>query len=258
MPNFKTPFTNTLTGTIPELVNASCLKRGTWLAQGNSTTILTAGMLTPTAVGTATARNWANTDIFTRTKRLGYVSSASGGSLTEAYAAGLQFCGGTARDGGFIFQAIVGISDAATVSGARMFVGMLGSASAMTNAEITSLTNIIGFGQVAADTSMRVVWNGGGTAQSINLGTNFPMTAGNLYEFGLVQQPGSSEVQWSVYKINGDIDGAAENTYFRSGVISSNLPALTQGLAPHVMRTNNATALAVAFDLAELNVASYL
>jgi len=217
-------------------------------------------MLAPTAVGTATARNWANTSILTRTKRLGYVSaSGSTGQLTEAYGAGLQFHGGSATDGGIIFRCLFAVTDGSSVSGARMFVGMAGTASALTNAEPTALTNAIGFAQVAADTNMRVMWNdGSGTASSIDLGTNFPMTDGTMYEVGFVWQPGASTVQWSVYKVGGDVAGASEQTFFQQGEISSDLPALTQGLAPHVFRTNNAQTAAVAFDLATLNVGTYL
>jgi hypothetical protein len=260
MSNTQTPFTNRLNLTIQDLPNQSAYRLGSWIPRGNSTTIDAIGMLPPTAVGTATARNWANTSTLTRTKRLGYVSaSGSTGQLTEAYAAGLQFCGGAATDGGIIFQTIFAITDGATVSGARSVFGMVGTASALTNAEPTALTNVIAVAQVAADTNMRLIWNdGSGTASSIDLGTNFPMTAGNMYEFGFVWQPGASTVQWSVYKINGDVAGAAENTFFQAGELTSDLPALTQGLAAHAFRTNNATTLAVEFDLAVLNVGSYL
>jgi hypothetical protein len=259
MANTRTPFSNRLNTTIPALANQSAYRLGTWIARGNSTTIDAIGILPPTAVGTATARNWANTSTLTRTKRLGYVSAGSGGSLTEAYGAGLQFCGGTATDGGIIFQTIFAITDGASVSGARMVAGMVGTASALTNAEPTALTNVIAVAQIAADTNMRLIWNdGSGTASSIDLGTNFPMTDGNIYEFGFVWQPGATTVQWCVYKINGDVAGAAENTFLASGELTADLPALTQGLAPHVFRTNNATATAVAFDLAVLNVGSYL
>jgi hypothetical protein len=192
-------------------------------------------------------------------KRLGYVSGANAGDMTEAYAAGLQFCGGASTDGGIVFQTIFAITDGATVAGARSVFGMVGTASALSNAEPTALTNVIAVAQIAADTNMRLIWNdGSGTASSIDLGSNFPMTAGNIYEFGFVWQPGTSTVQWSVYKVNGDVAGAAESAYFISGELSSDLPALTQGLAAHAWRTNNATALATAFDLAALNVGSYL
>jgi hypothetical protein len=260
MSNTQTPFTNRLNLTIQDLPNQSAYRLGSWIPRGNSTTIDTIGMLPPTAVGTATARNWANTSTLTRTKRLGYVSaSGSTGQLTEAYGAGLQFCGGTATDGGIIFQTIFAITDGTAVTGARFFAGMAGTASALTNAEPTALTNCIGVAQIAADTNMRLIWNdGSGTASSIDLGANFPMTDGNIYEFGFVWQPGATTVQWSVYKVNGDVAGAAENTFFASGELTADLPALTQGLAPHVFRTNNAQTAAVAFDLAVLNVGSYL
>lgn len=260
MANIRTPFANFINGTISELPNRSAFRLGSWIPRGNSTTIDTIGMLPPTAVGTATARNWANTSLLTRMKRLGYVSaSGSTGQLTEAYAAGLQFCGGASTDGGIIFQTIFTITDGATVSGARSVFGMVGTASALTNAEPTALTNVIAVAQVAADTNMRLIWNdGSGTASSLDLGSNFPMTAGNTYEFGFVWQPGASTVQWAVYKVNGDTAGADVNSYFVSGELSSDLPALTQGLAPHAFRTNNGQTLAVEFDLSVLNVGSYL
>jgi hypothetical protein len=259
MANTRTPFTNSLTSTIQNLANRSAYRIGTWIPRGNSTTLDTIGMLPPTVVGTATARNWANTSTLTRSKRLGYVSGANAGDITEAYGAGLQFCGGASTDGGIIFQTIFAITDAATVAGARSVFGLVGTASALTNAEPTALTNVIAVAQIAADTNMRLIWNdGSGTASSIDLGTNFPMTVGNQYEFGFVWQPGATTVQWSVYKITGDVAGAAENTFFQSGELTSDLPALTQGLAAHAFRTNNATALATAFDLSVLNVGSYL
>ena len=259
MANIRTPFTNSITNTIQELANRSAFRLGSWIPRGNSTTIDAIGMLPPTAVGTATARNWANTSTLTRSKRLGYVSGTTAGDMTEAYAAGLQFCGGSSTDGGVIFQCIFAITDAATVAGARSVFGMVGTASALTNAEPTALTNVIAVAQVAADTNMRLIWNdGSGTASSLDLGSNFPMTAGNQYEFGFVWQPGSTTVQWSVYKVNGDVAGADANSYFISGELSSDLPATNQGLAAHAWRTNNATALATAFDLSVLNVGSYL
>ena len=247
------------------LAGVSTYKRGAFVARGNAATIDTYGMFIGSVVGTATARNVANTNALTGLNRVGMVSnSGSTGLMTEVFGAA-QFYGGTAKStttpeaGGIKFSTLVAITDAATVSGARGFFGLTDSASALTNVEITSLTNIIGFGQVAADTNMRVVCNdGSGTASSIDLGSNFPMTNGNLYELGLVWAPGDTKIRWSVYRVLGDVAGADPASFYREGELTTDIPAATTLLCPHLWRTNNAQTLAVAFDFAHLVIDSVL
>jgi hypothetical protein len=246
------------------LVGASTYKRGAFIARGNATTIDAYGMFLASVVGTATARNVANTSALTGLNRVLIAGGSTAGNMAEVFGAA-QFYGGTAKTattpeaGGIKFSCLVAITDPATVSGARSFFGLTDSGSALTNAEITSLTNIIGFGQVAADTNMRVVYNdGSGTASSIDLGTDFPMTNGNLYELGHVWVPGDTKIRWSVYRVLGDVAGATPASFYREGEITTDIPAATTLLAPHAWRTNNATALATGFDLAHLIIDSVL
>lgn len=248
--------------TNPILANSSILKRGMYIARGNATTIDASGMFLASVVGTATARNVANTSALTLLNRVGLVSGTSAGDMTEVFGAA-QFYGGVAKsasapeNGGFKFSALIAITDAATVAGARSVFGMVGTGSALTNAEPTALTNVLAFAQVAADTNMRFIYNdGSGTASSIDLGANFPMTNGNLYEFGIVWEPGDTKVRWSVYRVLGDVAGADVASYYREGEVTTDIPALTTLLAPHAWRTNNATALASAFDLSHLVIDS--
>ena len=248
--------------TNPTLVGASTLRRGAFIARGNATTIDAYGMFLASVVGTATARNVANTSALTILNRVLIAGGATAGNMAEVFGAA-QFYGGVAKsasapeNGGFRFSMLVAITDPATVSGARSFFGLTDSASALTNVEVTTLTNILGFAQVAADTNMRVVYNdGSGTAASIDLGTNFPMTNGNLYELGLVWEPGDTKIRWSVYRPLGDVLGASQETYYREGELTTDIPAATTLLCPHAWRTNNATALATGFDLAHLIIDS--
>lgn len=248
--------------TNPIFVGASTLKRGSVVARGNAATIDTNGMFIGTAVGTATARNVANTNALTRLNRVLMAGGASPGNMAELFGAA-QFLGGAAKSatvpesGGFKFSCLVAITD--SVTGARGFFGLTDSASALTNVEVTTLTNILGFAQVAADTNMRVVYNdASGTASSIDLGTSFPMTDGNLYELGLVWEPGGDRVRWSVYRPLGDVVGADINTYYREGELTSDIPALTTLLCFHLWRCNNAQSVATGFDLAHLVIDSVL
>lgn len=262
MPNLFPAIGADLGQTNPILAGASLLKRGAFIARGNSTTIDAYGMFLASVVGTATARNVANTNALTILNRVLIAGGSTAGNMAEVFGAA-QFYGGSARtasapeNGGFKFSMLVAITDPATVAGARSFFGLTDSASALTNVEVTTLTNILGFAQVAADTNMRVVFNdGSGTASSIDLGTSFPMTNGNLYELGLVWEPGDTKVRWSVYRVLGDVAGADVATYYREGELTTDIPALTTLLCPHAWRTNNATALATGFDLAHLIIDS--
>ena len=246
------------------LVGASTLKRGFVLARGNATTIDTHGMFIGTAVGTATARNVANTNALTRLNRVLMAGGSTAGNMAELFGAA-QFLGGNAKSatapesGGFRFSCLVAITDPAAVTNPRGFFGLTSSASALTNVEVTTLTDILGFAQVAADTNMRVVYNdASGTASSIDLGANFPMLDGNLYELGLVWEPGGDRVRWSVYRVLGDVAGADINTYYREGELTTDIPALTTLLCFHLWRCNNADNRATGFDLAHLIIDSVL
>ena len=113
-----------------------------------------------TAVGTATARNPATTNILTRLKRIGYVSAATAGALTSLRVptAGFTIGGDASNFGGFNTIIRFGISDAALISGARMFIGMSSATGAATNVDPATLTNSIGIGHNAADTNLYILW----------------------------------------------------------------------------------------------------
>ena len=223
---------------------------GYWRPQGNATTvpgILGYGALT--AVGTATARNVATTNLFTRMRRIGYVSAAGAGSLTSLRQAAAQITVGDGTLGGFHKVTRFGISDAASVAGARMFVGISSSVAAPTNVEPSTLTNCCGVGHGAADTNLKIYYGGSSAQTPIDLGANFPITHGsaNAYELVLFSPPNQNGViSYRVTRLNtGDV---ATGTISGSGGVV--LPATTTLLSyMWAYRTNNATGLAVGLDL---------
>lgn len=224
---------------------------GYWRPQGNSTVVpgvLGYGALT--AVGTATARNVATTNLFNRMRRLGYVSAATVGSLASVRQAAAQVTlGDGSGNGGFFKVLRFGISDAAAVAGARMFMGVSSSVAAPTNVEPSTLTNCVGIGHGAADTNLKLFYGGSSAQTAIDLGANFPANTRNVdaYELVLFSPPNQNGViKYRVTRLNtnhtasGEING--------SGGIT--LPATTTLLSyMWGYRTNNATALAVGIDI---------
>lgn len=222
-------------------------KVGYWNPPGNATTVPGVfGFTAPTVTNfTATARNVATTNVFTRMRRLGYVTAATAGAVGHWRVAQYQYTtGGASGLGGFTYIKRFGISDAALVSGARMFVGMRAS-STPANAEPSTLTNCIGMGHGASDTTMHIYYGGSSAQTPIDLGANFPVDTNTTpYELALFSPPGEARVNWQVTNL------ATGNT--ASGTVTGDATVLPQEstlLAPWGYRTNNATAAAAGLDV---------
>lgn len=225
-------------------------KVGYWNPPGNATTVPGVfGFTAPTITGfTATGRNVATTNMFTRMRRLGYVTAATAGTVGHWRVAVNQFTVGSSSTGlgGFTYIIRFGISDAAAVSGARMCKGV-GVSITPTNVEPSTLTNVICLGHGAADTNFKLFYGGTAAQAPIDLGANFPANTRNVdaYELALFSPPNSSDVHYEVTRINtGDV---ATGTITNSG--ATVLPTNTTLIAPWGYRTNNATALAVGIDV---------
>lgn len=222
-----------------------------WNPSGNSNAVPGVdGYLALTAVGTATARAVATTNTFSRMRRIGYVSAATAGSLVSLrHAVGQISIGDGSGFAGFHKVTRFGCSDAATVAGARQFLGISASGSAPTNVEPSTLVNCIGVGHGAADTNLKIFYGGSAAQAPIDLGANFPVNtlSVDMYEFSLFSPPNQNGVvYWRVVRLN--TGHVAEGVLpIGNGV---NLPSTTTLLVPlWAYRTNNTTALAVALDI---------
>jgi hypothetical protein len=229
-------------------------KIGVWMPPGNATTVPGVfGIAAPTITGfTATARNVATTNLFTRMRRLGFVTAATAAAVGQFRNGTGQFTLGDGTLGGFFMVMRFGISDAAAVAGARMLMGVAASATP-TNVEPATLINCIGIGHGAADTTMRL-YSGGSAAQApIDLGANFPANTRSIdmYDLTLFAPPSAPVVHWEVTRLNtGHVASGTLN-----GTPGTQLPATTTLLAaPWGYRTNNATALAVGLDVASVYI----
>ena len=148
-----------------------------WNPPGNATTVPgVVGLTAVTAIGTAAARNVAATNIFTRSKRLGYNSAGTAGNAGGHFspAAGIQYTIGTGTSlGGFYYVCRFGAAD--SLASAISFVGM--SSTAVTPAVTASpatFTNSIGIGCATADTTYSIYYGGSAAQTPIALGAGFP------------------------------------------------------------------------------------
>lgn len=214
-----------------------------WMPPGNAITVPGVfGMAALTATGTATARNVATTNMLTRMTRLGFVSAATAGALSGGREAAAKFTLGAGVSlGGFFYRCRFGVSDAAAVAGARMFVGLAASTAAPTNVEPSTLVNCIGVAQLSTSNNLQIVFGAASAGVPIDLGAAFPANNNTIpYELALFAPP-TGNVQYQVTRLD---TGAVA-----SGEITSGLPLNSTLLCHQIWRTNNATLLAVGIDV---------
>lgn len=224
-------------------------KIGLWLPPGNGTTAPgVVGMAALTVTGTATTRAVAITNVLTRMTRLAYVSAATAASLAGVREAAAKFTTGAGNGlGGFFVRYRFGVSDAASVSGARMFVGLLASTAAPTNVEPSTLVNSIGVAQLSTSSNLHLVYGNATAKTPIDLGTNFPANSNvDAYELSLFA-PNTGGVYYQVSRLN--------TAFIAAGFLpSTDTPASTTLLCHQLWRTNNAQALAVGLDICSVYV----
>ena len=222
-----------------------------WNPAGNATTVPIVDGFTAafTALGTATARNVATTNFNTRLRRFGYVSAATAAALCGHYSTVAQWTIGTGTGlGGFHYVCRFVPSDAANVSGARMFVGMRNAVTAPTNVEpSTGQTNFVGVVQLSTSANLQIVYGGSAAQTPIDLGASFPANGASIasYELQLFASPTAQTISYKVTRLDTGV--TASGTL--SGVVGTAIPAATTFLAHTAWRTNNATLLACGLDI---------
>lgn len=234
-------------------VSLSSNHLGIWSPVGNGTTVPGIfGMAALTITGTGTTRNVAAGNMFARAKRIGVVSAATAGSLAGYRGGILQHTlgvPGAVPYGGFQLNIRFGCSDAATVAGARQFIGMANNASsAGTNVEPSTLTNGIGVGHGAADTNLKIFYGGSAAQAPIDLGANFPANtlSTDWYELTLYAPSNADNTVW--YRVCRLNTGHVAQGQLTAATAGTQLPLNTTLMNLQAWRTNNATALAVGLD----------
>jgi len=210
-----------------------------------------------TIVGTGTARTYGVSSAFQEAPRVGFVSAATAGSLTSVYhnSTSSRFCSvGSSGYGGFLFIARFGTSDAATVSGARMFVGLSTIVTAPTNVDPGAQINQIGVAQLSTSTNLHIVFGGSAAQTPIDLGAAWPANRLSQDMYELLLFSSRSDNTKVTYRVTNLDTGSVAQGTLTNTTPGTTLPAKTTTLAFRNYRTNNATALAVGLDISSLIV----
>jgi len=224
---------------------------------GNVNTVPVIFGMNLTANGTATARNVATTNVFTRARRLGYVSAATAGSYTGLYnvAANSQFTVGTGTVGigGFYFIARFGISNAATLATQITFVGMTSTVAVPVPAtDPATFTNSIGIGTSSGDTNLRLFYGGSAAQTPIALSASFPGKTLTTDWYELILFSPSNVNNVVSYRVQNITTGIIAEGTITAAVAGTQLPLSTTLLGPRIYTSNNATAQAVGIDIGSI------
>lgn len=229
-----------------------------WNPPGNATTVPgVVGFSAVTAIGTATARNVAATNAFTRARRLGYNSAATGGSAGGHFspAANIQYTvgSGTVGVGGFYYVCRFGSAD--TVASAIMFVGMSNNnATPTVTASPATFTNSIGVGCATGDTNLSIYYGGSAAQTPIALGASFPAKTNSTDLYELVLFAPSNSATTVHYRVTNISTNAQTSGTLTAATAGTQLPASTTFLGHRAYRSNNATATAVLIDIVSVYI----
>lgn len=201
--------------------------------------------------GVATARNMATTNLFTSATRMGYVSDAVAGASAGIRATlGICHRGSGDKRGGFLLSARFGISDTVLVSDARLFIGMNSAGTALTNADQSTINNVVGLNLGTADANLNILTRGT-VATQVDLGASFSRANvgnnANLITFTLWAPPSAAFIG---YRVTMEGTAPAEAT----GYLTTNLPDSDTLLMPHIWRNTGATAASVGIDIAGISI----
>ena len=229
-------------------------KVGYWCPPGGATTV--PGVLGFTGLtvtgGTATSRTFAFTNFATRLRRLGYVSAATAGAIMTCTNNPNLFSSGNGTLGGFTFISRIVPSNAANVTGERMFYGFNNGTGVFTNVEPSTLVNCIGLAQLSTSTNLHICYGGSAASTPINLGANFPANtlSTEAYELAIFSPATANIFNWQVTRLS--TNEVASGTL--AGTAGTNFPANNTALGFRFYKTNNTTAAAVGLDICSIYI----
>lgn len=216
-------------------IGATEVERNSIQLRANGITLTTFtrfGYATASDVTSGVAAATASNSYFGRQNRFNYATSAVAGTLAF-FRTTFSAWGGISS--GRVCEWLFGTADAATVAGARTFVGFTSSFSAPSNVEPTTLTNCVGLARLSTSSNWHIIHNdASGTCTSIDLGSGYPSD--------------TLEVDLIYLRITFNTDGTISylvanktTSISTSGNLTTNLPS--GALYETIWTTNNATAL---------------
>jgi hypothetical protein len=209
-----------------------------WPAASAAPTVLGTSLST---TGTVSHPALASTNMLTSARRFRIASSAAAGNVASIRGSStLVWRGNAANLGGFHFMCHWGLST--NFSGQRCFVGLMGQTTAPgAAADVSALTNLIGFGRDTADTNLQFMYNdNSGSASKIDLGASFARSTTDLLEVFMFCAPNGSTIYYVAENKTAGVS--------TSGSVNTDLPSSTTFLDFHLWTENNATSSAAQLD----------
>jgi hypothetical protein len=228
---------------------------------GNYTVVaLTAGTsitVSSTATGTtSTATYSANFSTFSTTTPpyLGSLVTIAG-ATSAVYNTLFTVYGVTATTNFIVNQTLAGSNSTAVWSmtnGARGFYGLSSSTSSATNVEPSTLINSIGVGHGASDRYLSLYYGGSAAQTPISLGSSFPVDPNNYYELTLYNA--STSTNSISYIVTNLVTKVTAIGTLKAATVGTQLPNQNTLLGMQMWRSNNLTAVTIAFDIMSLYV----
>lgn len=204
------------------------------------------------------ARPIAATSYLTRLARAAYESYATTSSFAEQYFSNSAITIGNGLGvGGFFYNHVFCIGDAALQAAATMFVGLNSATTKSTNNNPAAYTNCIGVGCDTTSSNLKLYY-GGSTAQAaIDLGASFPSRTRvtDVYQVMICASPKTSSVTVEVVRLN---TGARFTRTLTAATAGVQLPASTTLLRPHAWRSTNTSSSAVTLELGTISLETFL
>jgi hypothetical protein len=184
----------------------------------------------------ATARNWADTDLISRSQRVGLVVST-----TSNLAQIRQASNYISRNGGFDTITAFNMAENATDTAIRFFIGQ-NILTSFSNVEPNTLLNIIGVCRLSTSNNLHLVHNDGtGTATTVDLGADFPANTISSDKYNLRIKTVSNGVYVQLDRVG--------TPYTYNTIITTDIPSADTGLrfGAYIVDTTGAS-VATGFD----------
>lgn len=222
-----------------------------WVSVRPSTTTAwtTMGTPAPTVTGTVSQPTPATGSIRNSSRRKLITSAATAGS-SSSFVLPFNHCwrGDLAGAGGFF--ASFRFACATNVATPRFFVGLAQTKSGYANLNPINMVSGVGVGNLSGEANLSIFHNDtGGLATQIPLGSDFPVPSSVnnvIIDLYLWAAPNASEITYEVVNVLTKVSA--------TGVLNTNLPLVTDFLAPHFHMNNDVTAAAVGLDVFHLEL----
>lgn len=216
------------------VVNDAHVVLPTW----GTTTLNVVSGLGYTVAGSGALRNFADTNLFTRTQRTAWATTSTAGTTNS----GRQITGYFTRNTEFEYITKFGSADNASTLGNRAYIGI--SKANETNApEPSVMVNCVGMVMLASSTNWHIIHNdASGTATTIDLGSDYPANTVSTDMYQLKIKTVSTGIEVTVKRLG--------TAFTYTTTLTTDIPAASQVLATYIAVNNNTNAAVFAVDWA--------